>query len=70
MESSATSIGSSLSVLIFFNDIFSYPTALELVATKRLDLSGLTRAHYTLEETLEAFKRTQKADVVKVFITC
>lgn len=50
--------------------VFSYPTALELVATRRIDLSGLTRATYTLEETIEAFKRTQKADVVKVFITC
>ncbi|KHJ80467.1 L-iditol 2-dehydrogenase domain protein [Oesophagostomum dentatum] len=47
-----------------------YPTALNLVASGRVDLSGLTRAHYKLEETLEAFKRAQKADVIKVFINC
>ncbi|GMT17004.1 hypothetical protein PFISCL1PPCAC_8301, partial [Pristionchus fissidentatus] len=47
-----------------------YPTALELVATKRIDLSQLTRAHYKLEQTQEAFERSQKADVVKVFIRC
>ncbi|KAK6758988.1 hypothetical protein RB195_016297 [Necator americanus] len=47
-----------------------YPTALNLVASGRIDLSGLTRAHYKLEETMEAFKRAQKADVIKVFISC
>ncbi|CAJ0938825.1 unnamed protein product, partial [Mesorhabditis belari] len=47
-----------------------YPTAIELVASKKVDLSKLTRAHYTLEETPEAFKRAQKADVIKVFINC
>jgi L-iditol 2-dehydrogenase len=47
-----------------------YPTAIELVASKKVDLSRLSRAHYTLEETPEAFKRAQKADVIKVFIHC
>ncbi|RCN49264.1 oxidoreductase, zinc-binding dehydrogenase family protein, partial [Ancylostoma caninum] len=47
-----------------------YPIALNLVASGRVDLSGLTRAHYKLEEAVEAFKRTQQADVMKVFITC
>ncbi|GMR37359.1 hypothetical protein PMAYCL1PPCAC_07554, partial [Pristionchus mayeri] len=47
-----------------------YPTALELVASKRIDLSKLTSAHYSLEQTREAFERSQKADVVKVFIRC
>ncbi|EPB77994.1 hypothetical protein ANCCEY_02908 [Ancylostoma ceylanicum] len=42
-----------------------YPTALNLVASGRIDLSGLTRAHYKLEEAVEAFKRTQQADVMK-----
>ncbi|GMR35350.1 hypothetical protein PMAYCL1PPCAC_05545, partial [Pristionchus mayeri] len=47
-----------------------YPTALELVASKKIDLSKLTRAHYTLEQTIEAFERAQKGDVEKVFIHC
>ncbi|KAK5973753.1 Sorbitol dehydrogenase [Trichostrongylus colubriformis] len=53
-----------------FRYVNCYPTALNLVASRRIDLSGLTRAHYTLENTLEAFKRTQKGDVIKVFISC
>ncbi|CAB3397905.1 unnamed protein product [Caenorhabditis bovis] len=48
----------------------SYPKAIELISSGKLDLSGLTRAHYSLEQTIEAFKRTQKADVIKVFINC
>ncbi|GMR45562.1 hypothetical protein PMAYCL1PPCAC_15758 [Pristionchus mayeri] len=47
-----------------------YPTAVELVASKKIDLSKLTRAHYPLEQTVEAFERTQKGDVVKVFVRC
>lgn len=53
-----------------FRYVNCYPTAIELLSSGKLDLSGLTRAHYKLEETLEAFKRTQKADVIKVFIHC
>ncbi|VDL70846.1 unnamed protein product [Nippostrongylus brasiliensis] len=47
-----------------------YPTALNLVASGRVDLSGLTRARYRLEDAVEAFKRAQEADVIKVFIRC
>ncbi|GMS92086.1 hypothetical protein PENTCL1PPCAC_14261, partial [Pristionchus entomophagus] len=47
-----------------------YPTALELVSSKKIDLSKLTKAHYSLEQAREAFERSQKADVVKVFIRC
>ncbi|VDP45222.1 unnamed protein product [Heligmosomoides polygyrus] len=47
-----------------------YPTALGLVASGRIDLSGLTRAHYRLEDTVEAFKRSAQGDVIKVFIYC
>ncbi|CAP28417.2 Protein CBG08605 [Caenorhabditis briggsae] len=53
-----------------FRYVNCYPTAIELLSSGKLDLSGLSRAHYKLEETLEAFKRTQKADVIKVFIQC
>ncbi|CAI4223234.1 unnamed protein product [Auanema sp. JU1783] len=53
-----------------FRYVNCYPTALELIATGRMDLSGLTRAHYSLEQTVEAFQRAQKADVIKVFIHC
>ncbi|CAA94841.1 Sorbitol dehydrogenase [Caenorhabditis elegans] len=53
-----------------FRYVNCYPTAIELISSGKLNLSGLTRAHYKLEETQEAFKRTQKADVIKVFIQC
>ncbi|KAK6039267.1 oxidoreductase, zinc-binding dehydrogenase family protein [Cooperia oncophora] len=47
-----------------------YPTSLDLVASRKIDLSGLTRAHYTLDKALDAFKRSQKGDVIKVFVHC
>ncbi|KHJ86950.1 hypothetical protein OESDEN_13286 [Oesophagostomum dentatum] len=47
-----------------------YPIALNLVASGRIDLSGLTRAHYELEDVHKAFERAQKGDVIKVFIKC
>uniref|UniRef100_A0A915DPW1 Alcohol dehydrogenase-like C-terminal domain-containing protein n=1 Tax=Ditylenchus dipsaci TaxID=166011 RepID=A0A915DPW1_9BILA len=47
-----------------------YPTALDMVAKGVVDLKGLTTAHYKLEDSLEAFKRAQKGDVLKVFINC
>ncbi|CAA94842.1 Sorbitol dehydrogenase [Caenorhabditis elegans] len=53
-----------------FRSANCYSTAIELISSGKLDLSGLTRAHYKLEESLEAFKRTQNGDVIKVFIHC
>ncbi|VDM67438.1 unnamed protein product [Strongylus vulgaris] len=47
-----------------------YPTALNLIASRRIDLSGITRAQFKLEEAVEAFERAQKGDVIKVFINC
>ncbi|ETN70921.1 hypothetical protein NECAME_04772, partial [Necator americanus] len=44
----------------------SYPTALKLVASGRINLSGLTRAYYKLEDVVEAFERSIKGDVMKV----
>ncbi|CAJ0606920.1 unnamed protein product [Cylicocyclus nassatus] len=47
-----------------------YPTALNLIASRRIDLTGLTKAHYKLNEAEEAFQRAQMVDVIKVFIHC
>ncbi|RCN49267.1 L-iditol 2-dehydrogenase domain protein [Ancylostoma caninum] len=47
-----------------------FPIALSLVATGKIDLSGLTRVHYKLEQVHEAYERKQHYDVMKVFITC
>ncbi|VDO32747.1 unnamed protein product [Heligmosomoides polygyrus] len=43
---------------------------MSLLASGKLDLSGITRAHYTLEQSAEAFERSQNGDVMKVFIHC
>ncbi|CAJ0589760.1 unnamed protein product [Cylicocyclus nassatus] len=51
----------------FAND---YPTALNLLASKKVDISRFTSAHYKLEEVVEALERTQKGDVMKVFVQC
>lgn len=53
-----------------FRYLNCYPIALSLLASGKLDLSGITRAHYTLEQSAEAFERSQNGDVMKVFIHC
>jgi len=47
-----------------------YPTAIEMVASGKVNLKKLTRAQYKLEDSREAFNRAKKADVIKVFINC
>ncbi|VDK47931.1 unnamed protein product, partial [Cylicostephanus goldi] len=47
-----------------------YPTSLNLLASKKVDISRFTSAHYKLEQVAEALQRTQKGDVVKVFVQC
>ncbi|VDK56529.1 unnamed protein product [Anisakis simplex] len=53
-----------------FRYVNCFPTAIELISSGKVDLSGFTRAHYKLEESVEAFQRSLKGDVVKVFIHC
>jgi len=47
-----------------------YPTAMEMLATGRINLKNLTSAHFTLEQAPQAFEKAKKADVIKVFINC
>lgn len=47
---------------------FSYPTAIEMVASGRLKLDKLTRAHFKFEDSVKAFEKSSTGDVVKVFI--
>uniref|UniRef100_F1L800 Sorbitol dehydrogenase n=1 Tax=Ascaris suum TaxID=6253 RepID=F1L800_ASCSU len=53
-----------------FRYVNCYPTAIEMISSGKVNLKGLTRAHFKLQESLEAFKRFLKGDVVKVFIHC
>jgi len=49
---------------------FSYPTALELVSSGRVDLKTLRKASFRLEQTHDAFKKAQTGEVTKVLINC
>ncbi|MFH4983477.1 hypothetical protein AB6A40_010186 [Gnathostoma spinigerum] len=53
-----------------FRYVNCYRTALNMVASGVINLKKVTRAHYTLEQSKEAFERFLKGDVVKVFIHC
>ena len=50
----------------------SYPTALEMIASGRVDVKPLITHHFTLEETHQAFEtaRTGAGGAIKVMISC
>ncbi|KAK2167480.1 hypothetical protein LSH36_27g06046 [Paralvinella palmiformis] len=50
----------------------SYPIALDMVASGRVDVKPLITHHFTLEETLQAFKtsKTGEGGAIKVMIHC
>ena len=52
--------------------LYSYPTALEMVASGRVDVKPLITHTYKLEESLEAFERakTMAGGAIKVMIRC
>ena len=48
--------------LHFFYLTFSYPTALEMVASGSVNVKPLITHTYTLEETLKAFERAKTGE--------
>lgn len=50
----------------------SYPTALDMVASGKVDVKPLITHHYKLEETLKAFEtaKTGEGGAIKVMIHC
>ena len=50
----------------------SYPTALEMIASGKVDVKPLVTHSYTLEQTLDAFQRakTGEGGAIKVMIRC
>lgn len=57
-------------ILGVFRYTNTWPTAIEMVSSGKVNLKGLTRAHFKLEQSKEAFNKFLKGDVVKVFIHC
>lgn len=41
-----------------------------MITSGKIKLDKLTRAHYKLEQALEAFECSQKGEVIKVFVDC
>ena len=77
MAYSATPTGKNLfnydshSYLVF-RSYFSYPTALELVASGRVNVKPLITHRFKLEESVAAFEtaRTGAGGAIKVMISC
>lgn len=63
---------SNVFVLLFLKSInfISYPTALELVATGKINVKPLITHNYKMEDTLTAFEtsRTGAGNAIKVLI--
>lgn len=57
--------------LIFFY-ICSYPLALNMIATGKINVKPLITHHFKLEETVQAFEtaRTGAGGAIKVMISC
>jgi len=50
--------------------VCSYPTALAMVASGKVDVKKLITHNYKLEETLDAFKQAMSGKAIKVMIHC
>ncbi|VDN00066.1 unnamed protein product [Thelazia callipaeda] len=48
----------------------TWPPAMELVRSGKVKLDKLTSAHFKLQDAPEAFKCSQKGEVIKVFVDC
>lgn len=48
----------------------TWPAAIEMIRSGKIKLDKLTRKHYKLEDAVEAFKFSQKGEVMKVFVDC
>ena len=61
-----------LEVLLDNTQMFSYPVALELVASGKVNVKPLVTHHYTLEESQKAFDACGAGNngAIKVMISC
>ena len=49
---------------------FSYPTALAMIASGKVNVKPLVTHRYTLEQTIEAFEAAKRGEGVKIMISC
>lgn len=50
--------------------LFSYPSALEMVASGRIDLKPLVTHRFVLEQVSDAFEAAKSGKGIKVLIEC
>lgn len=50
--------------------LFSYPIALQLIATGKINVKPLITHRYPLTQTLEAFQMSKEGTGIKVVIDC
>lgn len=49
---------------------FSYPTALAMVASGKVNLKPMITHRFTLERSIEAFETAKRGEGVKIMISC
>ena len=61
-----------VSIQMAFYDIFSYPTALEMVADGKIDVKSLVTHHFDMSDTVNAFETAndRSMNAIKVIIDC
>ena len=57
---------------MFYFSFFSYPLALDMIASGKINVKPLITHRYKLEESVQAFEtaRTGAGDAIKVMISC
>ena len=61
-----------VSIQMAFYHIFSYPTALEMVADGKIDVKSLVTHHFDMSKTVKAFETAidRSMNSIKVIIDC
>lgn len=55
---------------IFFSSLFSWPMAIAMLASKKVNVKPLVTHRFPLEQALEAFETTRQGLGVKVMLKC
>lgn len=55
---------------VFFHFLFSWPMAIAMLASKKVNVKPLVTHRFPLEQALEAFETTRQGLGVKVMLKC